>query len=171
MALYRSCVNISKMHNCGPYGNVVDRHVQHYIGFPLLNIKSYNSTLSGEDRVKGNGQQVDNWSHQDGWSSELNSAIKSLNTDFDRNMGFVVHDTLCADLPVANPIEMNNSNTYLQLVDKIIQSGVPKYKLVHVPFQSSFNWEFLKQNTLNYHDKALIDYIKFGFPLGLAHNQ
>ena len=33
--------------------------------------------------------------------------------------------------------------------------------------RSSSDWSFLKENIKDYHDKALADYIIYGFPLGL----
>ena len=44
-------LNISEMHSCGPYGNILDHHVQQYIGFPLLTVMSNSPTLCGEDQV------------------------------------------------------------------------------------------------------------------------
>ena len=62
---------------------------------------------------------------------------------------------------------MNDSVAYLQVVSAIRQSGVPNYRGLRVPLQSSFNWAYLKQNITGYRDQKLIDYLKFGFPLGL----
>ena len=56
---------------------------------------------------------------------------------------------------------------YLHAVSAICHSGVPNYKGARIPLQSSFNWEYLEQNINGCHDKKLLDYIKFGFPLGL----
>ena len=46
-------------------------------------------------------------------------------------------------------------------------SGLPNYKVVHIPLRSSFDWYYLKENSVEYHDKALADYVMFGFSLGL----
>ena len=52
-------------------------------------------------------------------------------------------------------------------MDAVIRLGVPNYRQVHIPLCSSFDWQYLQHNTIDYHDKALVDYIRFGFPLGL----
>ena len=50
----------------------------------------------------------------------------------------------------------------------ILSLGLLNYQLVRVPLPSVFNWSYLQQYIGSYHDDRLIDYLKFGFPLGLA---
>ena len=63
---------------------------------------------------------------------------------------------------------MSDHKQYLALVEAVLQSGVPNYRGVRVPLNSTFNLQYLKEMTVDYHDKILIDYLTFGFPLGLA---
>ena len=37
-----------------------------------------------------------------------------------------------------------------------------------MPLPSGFNWEYTKQQIQDYHDKVILDYIKFGFPLSIT---
>ena len=128
---------------------------------------SNSSTLCGEDQVNKKVQQLDNRSHQDSWFTKSNVVQNSKNILFHRNVGFVANDTSCSNLPCAQPVDTNDPDTYLRVVDAVNRSGVPNYKQVHIPLCSSFDWQYLQRNTIDYHDKALVDYIQFGFPLSL----
>ena len=88
---------------------------------------------------------------------------------FDRSCGFVSSNTLPVPLPHAPPIDMSDQNQYLQVMEAVLQSGVPNYRGVRVPLSSGFNLQYLKEMLTDYHDKILIDYLTFGFPLGLAN--
>ena len=48
-----------------------------------------------------------------------------------------------------------------------VSNTVPNYKWVRVPVPSVFNFDYLSWYIGLYHDKALFDYLWFGFPLGL----
>ena len=52
-------------------------------------------------------------------------------------------------------------------MDAVIQCRVPNCRGARIPLHSSFDWDYLKRNIVDCHDKALIDYLIFGFPLGL----
>ena len=64
---------------------------------------------------------------------------------------------------------MCNPSDYLHLVSRVLDSGCPNYKGERVPLASSFNLDFIRSEIHNYHDKKLLDYLSFGFPLGLEH--
>ena len=85
---------------------------------------------------------------------------------YNRTVGFVVTDMTCSNLPSGVPIDVDDPTAYFQAVDSVIQSGVPNHKGIRNPLCSSFDWDFLKENSKDYHDKVLIDYIIFGFPFG-----
>ena len=120
------------MHSFGPYGNVKDCKVQQFIGVPLLKLSCNSSTLCGEDQVDYKLQEPDKRSHQNSWSTTLNSVTNEVN--------------------------------YLQASNAVIKTGVPNHKGAHIPLRSSFDWDFLKENSKDYHDKALVDYITFWVP-------
>ena len=65
---------------------------------------------------------------------------------------------------------MSDTEAYFKVVDMVLHSGIPNYQGMPIPLPSTFNWDFLKANTIDYHDKAFIDYIMYGFPLGLNRN-
>ena len=54
------------------------------------------------------------------------------------------------------------------MVEAVLQSGVPKYRGVCVPLNSTFNLQYLKEMIADYQDQRLTDYLTFGFMLGLA---
>ena len=103
--------------------------------------------------------------HQESWSPECNeNNIKAL---FDENLGFVTENTDLSNLPCDSPVNMNDPIEYLRVVDLILASGLPNYKSVRIPLPSGFNWDYIEQQIQDYHDKIILDYIKFGFPLSI----
>ena len=66
---------------------------------------------------------------------------------------------------------MNDHQAYLSLVTNILSSGLPNYRSVCVPLPSVFSGEYLRKHVDSYHDGRLNDYLKFGFPLGIASKE
>ena len=92
-------------------------------------------------------------------------------TLFDRNVSFVSKDTQALGLPSAVPINMNDPEAYLRVASAVRASRVPSYKGLWVPLPSAFNWEFRQINIQGYRDELLLDYLRFGFPLGIKEGQ
>ena len=69
----------------------------------------------------------------------------------------------------STPLDMNDHQAYLSLVSDILSSGLPYYHSMRIPLPSVFNWDYLQKHIDSYHDGRLIDYLKFGFPLGLSY--
>ena len=165
----QTCINVvSKAHCNGPFLNLRDRKVLQFIGVPLIKFSCLcNPTL------RGRGQQSEliresNQPHQESWSSSRSKS--QCNKDicsFDRNLGFVCKNTELLDLPEGLAIDMDNANTYFITAEAIARSGRHNYKGLRIPLTSGFDWTFLKHNMEHYHDKQLMDYIRFGFPLNI----
>ena len=85
-------------------------------------------------------------------------------------MGFVCKDTLCTDALTCDTLDMRSPSDYLHLVSQVLESCCPNYKGRHIPLAASFNLDFLRSKIHDYHDKRLLDYLTFGFPLGLSKN-
>ena len=159
-----SCV--CKMHLYGPYSNVFDRNVVQYIGLPLLNLKHI---LCGEPNVSTRkSHNVVVSGHQESWSPEC-SENKVVNL-FDKNVGFVIDKSQLVDLPCNTPLDMDDPTAYLKVVDRVLASKLPNYRKVRIPLPSGFNWDYIEQHIQDYHDKIILDYIKFGFPLNIDNN-
>ena len=63
---------------------------------------------------------------------------------------------------------MNNVDFQTFLIESsqiIKRSGVPNYKGCHIPIPSKINFKFLQEKLSKYHDKIVVDLLKFGFPL------
>ena len=52
-------------------------------------------------------------------------------------------------------------------MDLVLSSSLPNYKSARVPLSSDFNWEYIEHHIQDYHDKIILDYIKFDFPLSI----
>ena len=143
-----------------------------FIGLPLVKIKSIDiTTLCGEEHILCHNNDSVPESHQQSRSPTLYDTCVNKNTvQFDRNVGFVATDTVNLDLPSSPSIDTTDPEAYFNVVNMVLCSGVPNHKGVRISLPSTFNWECLKVNTVDYHDKALLDYIMYGFPLGLNND-
>ena len=74
----------------------------------------------------------------------LSTIVNKASTVFHRNVGFIATSTSCSDLPISDPVDVDEPQAYLQAVDAILQSGVPNHKGMHIRLCSSFDWDFLK---------------------------
>ena len=167
--LYLTLNVIFRLHKRGPYGNLKDIHVYDFIGLPLLNLHT-SPLLCGEDQgINTHANVVKNTctrTHQESRSPK--SAVNKIM--FNRSVGFVCKDTECNILPACDTVDMPCSADYLHVVSQVLQSGGPNYKGRRVPLASSFDFDFLRSEIHGYHDKRLLDYLTYGFPLGLAEN-
>ena len=89
------------------------------------------------------------------------------NVTVNKNMGFVVGHSDLSYLPCNAPLDMDEPIAYLQVVDVVLASGSPNYKVARTPLPSAFNWDYIQQHIQGYHEKVVFDYIKFGFPLSV----
>ena len=151
------------MHRWGPYNNVVDKKVSQFIGSPLLLFSSVQKGESGVNATTVSGCPPD---HQESWSPTSCENNKN-NTLFDKYLDFVTEPTVYCNLPAQLPLDMNDPESYLRAVDLISASGLPNYKAARIPLPSAFDCEYLEKQMVDYHDKVVLDYIKFGFPLGI----
>ena len=103
--------------------------------------------------------------HQESWSPMCNENKNDV--QFDKNIGFVTNKTTLSNLTCNSPVDMNDPLAYLRAVDLVLSSGVPNYKYARIPLASGFNWEYIEHHIQDYHDKIILDYIKFGFPLSI----
>ena len=167
--LYFTLNVISHLYKHGPYGNLKDIHVYDFIGLPLLNLHT-SPVLCGEDQgINTHANVVENTftrTHQESRSPKL--AVNKIM--FNRSVGFVCKDTECNNLPACDTVDMRCSADYLHVVSQVLQSGCPNYKGRRIPLASSFDLDFLRSEIHGYHDKRLLDYLTYGFPLGLAEN-
>ena len=70
----------------------------------------------------------------------------------------------------------NNIETYIKMAEAIQDSGMPNYKFARFPLKSGLNIDAWAHYLKDYHDKFLIQYLKYGFPLSatdlsLTHNK
>ena len=157
---------IYNMHLFGPYNNVYDRKISQFIGVPFvkLNHKHKGESFNTDSLVTD--PMLD---HQESWSpmcTENKNAVQ-----FDKHIGFVTNKTILSNLPCSLPVDMNDPSAYLRAVDLVVASGVPNYKCARIPLTSGFNWEYIEHHIQDYHDKIILDYIKYGFPLSIMADQ
>ena len=65
----------------------------------------------------------------------------------------------------SNVVEWEKQAAALQLHQQVVASGVPNYAGCRVPLTSNFNIAYLEEKLEAYHDKEILEYIKFGWPV------
>ena len=104
-----------------------------------------------------------------------NEKAKHLVTDFnypDKKFGYLTQaatDFLFIG-PDREPVEISSIDTLLKVADCILDTGVPNYRAARIPIKSGLNVEAWEKHLLDYSDKRVIQYIKFGYPLSLINN-
>ena len=97
--------------------------------------------------------------------------------DSSKTIGFLNHKK--ANFTFVGPDrqiqECNNIETYIKMAKAIHDSGAPNYKFARFPLQSGLNIAAWARYLKDYHDKFLIQYLIYGFPLStidlnLPHN-
>ena len=142
-----------------------DLNVVRYTGLPLVKMK-LNDKLCGGDCCEVQSKAVSGLMHRSHQKSR-SSVVHKNNVKFDNTMGFVTTNTLCSALPVNVPVHISDPAAYLHLASAVKDSGVPNYMGMRVPLPSTFDLEYIKQEICGYHAQKLLEYLTFGFPLGL----
>ena len=71
------------------------------------------------------------------------------------------------------PCQLSDIDTFVEIADRILDSGVPNYKGVRIPLVTGLNvhkWEYYVQQ-YQYPFQKIKEYIKFGFPLSLTDSR
>ena len=160
----KSYSHILAMNTWEPYNNVLDKKVRQFVGCPLILVSP---VQKGEPPLNVYTVSSSHVGHQDSWSPTSRDTNKG-NTLFDKNLGFVTDASQLCNLPSQTPLDMKDPQAYFRAVDLVLQSGLPNYKAVRIPLPSAFDWQYLEQQITDYHDKAILDYIEFGFPLSFT---
>ena len=106
--------------------------------------------------------------------------LTNTNHDFNDNtktIGFLNHGL--ADFTFIGPDRQIQEHVrledYISMAKAILDSGAPNYKFARFPLQSGLNIPAWNRYLRDYHDKFLIQYLTYGFPLStvdfkLDHN-
>ena len=71
--------------------------------------------------------------------------------------------------PDRRPVEVDNIHESLSIAQVIKSTGVSNYELARIPIKSDLNLDAWEHYLLDYPDKRLLQYFKFGFPLSLKN--
>ena len=59
----------------------------------------------------------------------------------------------------------------LEVADIILGTGLPNYKMAHIPIKSGLHLRAWEEQLLDYPDQRLLQYLTFGFPLSINKSQ
>ena len=87
-------------------------------------------------------------------------------------MGHLAHDPIDFELigPDRSPFWIDTVDQYVAVVIIIQATGMPNYRAATIPASSSLNISAWETDLVDYPDKRLIQYLKFGFPLSLSND-
>ena len=71
--------------------------------------------------------------------------------------------------PDREPQKLDSVDTLVNIAQTIRDTGQPNYKCARIPIKSGLNLEAWEKYLMDYADKRVIQYIKFGFPLSLIN--
>ena len=128
---------------------------------------SYHSDMLNKSSPSQSVHVYEQVPHHDGVTFLSLSEMLNKKCVFDSNIGFVCGPSQPLGGKEKQVLDMNNSGAYLATVFDILSSGLPNYRGMRIPLPSVFNWKYIEKHIGSYHDGHLIDYLKFGFPLGL----
>ena len=69
--------------------------------------------------------------------------------------------------PDRQPSTSTTLRDYTHMANIIEATGLPNYKLARFPIQSGLNLDAWRHYLKDYHNKNLIEYLTYGFPLSL----
>ena len=88
-----------------------------------------------------------------------------------KNVGFLNHSVENFQFvgPDRSPVNITNIDQCLNVATVIASTGVPNYAQARIPLTSGLNIQEWEKELVDYHDKMLLQYLKFGFPLSLSN--
>ena len=88
----------------------------------------------------------------------------------DKTLGFLIHSVEDFQFigPDRSPVNITNIDQCLNIAATIASTGLPNYAQARIPLTSGLNIQEWEKELIDYHDKMLIQYLKFGFPLSLS---
>ena len=159
--------NICNLHNRGPYGNLKDLKVLEFVGLPLVKLCTCTTTCDSYDHCNDSKLKEKPHNDEELHKESRSSMVFNKDIPFNYKIGFVTQPTSCLYTGFTRKLQAHNPQEYLQAVTDILSSGRCNHAGERIRLPSAFNWDYLEQEMLSYHDKRLLDYLQFGFPLGL----
>ncbi len=77
------------------------------------------------------------------------------------------HCSLCRSLELIEPRFESKNVEGIELHNAVVKSGVPNYVGCRLPVDSKIDVEFLEKQTEDYADKVVVEFLKFGWPVGV----
>ena len=99
----------------------------------------------------------------------LSDIVVCDRNDPSKNMGFLAHESTNFEFcgPDRTPAVNNTIDDYIKMATVIRDTKLPNYKMARCPVCSKLNLDAWCRYLHNYHDKQLIQYSTFGFPLSI----
>ena len=152
-----------------PYGNLNDLRVFEFVGLPLVKLCTCITMCDSYDHCNDTDVKEKGHNCEELHKESRPSMVLNKDVSFDYKIGFVTQPTSCLYTGFSRELQAHNQHDYFQAVFDILSSGHCNYAGECIRLPSAFNWDYLEQEIVSYHDQRLLDYLQFGFPLGLTH--
>ena len=88
----------------------------------------------------------------------------------DKTVGFLNHSVpeFSFTGPDRSPVDIKNAKQCFHIAEVIASTGCPNYAQARIPLISGLNIQEWEKELVDYPDKMLIEYLRFGFPLSLS---
>ena len=92
--------------------------------------------------------------------------------DYGKTRGFLAHERLDFTFigPGRQTLTVSNLQSYIDMARAIGATGIPNYQMARFSVHSNLNIGAWRHHLEGYHNKHLIQYLTFGFPLSLSNN-
>ena len=113
-----------------------------------------------------------------GWTAHINNSSESDTSKVhcdaaipDKTVGFLNHTVgeFSFTGPDRAPVDITSVEQCFHIAEVIASTGCPNYAQARIPLISGVNIQEWEKESIDYPDKMLIEYLKFGFPLSLAN--
>ena len=90
-----------------------------------------------------------------------------------KNRGHLVHSDTSFQFigPDRDLVLIDSVQKCLEVADVILATGLPNYRMAHIPIKSGLNLGAWAQYLADYPDQRLLQYLTFGFPLSIKESQ
>ena len=69
--------------------------------------------------------------------------------------------------PDRDLVQIDSVQKCLEVADIILGTGLPNYRMAHIPIKSGLHLRAWEQQLIDYPDQRLLQYLTFGFPLSI----
>ena len=134
--------------------------------FAINNVSTRVENLGCQDIMDTHTYKVDSRS-----TCASMKSIEVIDINFrHKSVGYMALDSTAFEFigPDREIVQLHNLDQYMAAASIIKGTGMPNYRCAHIPITSDLNISTWEYHLRHYTDNKIIQYMKFGFPLGIS---